>query len=74
MKSGEKFTLSLSFDRDLNLLSEKLFLTMAGFVRKNKDIPKNLIEEENKWKLDISESFEKKVLEDAGNEVDAFVG
>ena len=48
LKSGEKFTLSLSFDRDLNLLSEKLFLTMAGFVRKNKDIPKNLIEEENK--------------------------
>ena len=60
LKSGEKFTLSLSFDRDLNFLSEKLFLTMAGFVKKNKDIPKNLIEEENKWKLDISKSFEEK--------------
>ena len=60
LKSGEKFTLSLSFDRNMKLASEKLFFTMAGFVKQEKDIPANLIEEEDKLKSEFSKLFEEK--------------
>lgn len=58
LKNGSKFTLSISFDRNLKLVPDKLFLTMAGYVRQNKEIPRYLLEIENSLKDELEEKFE----------------
>lgn len=60
LKNGAKFTLSLSFDRNLNFISDKLFLTMSGYIREKKDIPKNLYDIENNLKDKLHKDFEDK--------------
>lgn len=55
--NSDKFTFCLYFDNELNFIEEKLYLTMSGYIRNNRVLPKDFLEIENKFREDVSEKF-----------------
>lgn len=56
--NSDKFTFCLYFDKELNFIAEKFFLTMSGYVRANGELPKEFMEIENKFREDLSRRFD----------------
>ena len=67
--SSEKFTLSLSFDKDLKFIPEDLFLTMVGYVKNNNRFPDNLVKLEEEEREKLKEKFEERDFNEVFNEL-----
>lgn len=65
LTTSEKFTFALYFDKDLNFLADKLFLTMSGYIYQRKNLPDNFLKIEN----DFRERIEKEFIDNEFNEV-----
>lgn len=58
ISKSDKFTIALYFDNELNFMTDKLFLTMSGFIRNKEYLPDNFNTFENEFKEKISRKFE----------------
>lgn len=55
----EKFSLALYLDNQLNIVIDKLFLTMSGYTREHGDLPENFWKIETSFKEAINSEFNK---------------
>lgn len=57
LTTSEKFTFALYFDKDLNFLADKLFLTMSGYIHRRQSLPDNFFKIENDFRERIEQAF-----------------
>ncbi|QLY81792.1 DEAD/DEAH box helicase [Clostridium intestinale] len=56
--NSEKFTVALYFDNNLNILADKLFLTMSGYIREKGSLPENFLKVETSFREELSRKFD----------------
>ncbi|MGT2736681.1 AAA domain-containing protein [Streptococcus orisratti] len=57
LTTSEKFTFALYFDKDLNFLADKLFLTMSGYIHQRQSLPDNFFKIENDFRERMNQAF-----------------
>ena len=57
VSNSEKFTFALYFDNELNLIPDKLFLTMSGYIRQKGCLPNDIFKIENSFRERVNEKF-----------------
>lgn len=60
IRESNKFGFSIYFDNNLNFVSDKLFLTASGYLKKYHKFPKDISEEEEEMRNELLNSFEEK--------------
>ena len=58
ISNSEKFTFALYFDHQLNLIADKLFLTMSGYIRENGHLPDDFLKVETLFREELNRKFE----------------
>lgn len=58
VSNSNKFTFSLSFDNQLNFLSDQLFFTVSGYIRYHGEFPEDFLKEEASFREDLNRKFE----------------
>lgn len=58
VSNSNKFTFSLSFDNQLNLLSDQLFFTVSGYIRYHGELPEDFLKEEASFREGLNRKFE----------------
>lgn len=58
VSNSEKFTLALYFDNQLNIMADKLFLTMSGYIREHSSLPEDFLNVETSFREDLSRKFD----------------
>lgn len=58
VSNSNKFTFSLSFDNQLNFLSDQLFFTVSGYIRYHGELPEDFLKEEASFREDLNRKFE----------------
>lgn len=57
VSNSEKFTLALYFDNELNIIGDKLFLTMSGYIREYSNLPEDFLKIETSFREVINRKF-----------------
>lgn len=58
ISNSEKFTLALYFDNQLNIIADKLFLTMSGYIREHGCLPEDFFKVETAFREDLNRKFD----------------
>lgn len=58
VSNSNKFTFCLSFDNQLNFLSDQLFFTVSGYIRYHGEFPEDFLKEEASFGEDLNRKFE----------------
>ncbi|NRF06976.1 replication ATP-dependent helicase, partial [Bacillus safensis] len=58
ISNSEKFTFALYFDHQLNLVADKLFLTMSGYIREHGHLPDDFLKVETLFREELDRKFE----------------
>lgn len=57
VSNSHKFTFALCFDNQLNLVADKVFYTMSGYIRRYGDFPKEFLKFENSFREKLNREF-----------------
>jgi superfamily I DNA and/or RNA helicase len=57
VSNSEKFTFALYFDNQLNIIADKLFLTMSGYIREHGNLPEDFLKVETSFREDLNRKF-----------------
>ena len=57
VSKSEKFTFALYFDNQLNIIADKLFLTMSGYIREHGNLPEDFLKVETSLREDLNRKF-----------------
>ncbi|BCZ18900.1 hypothetical protein NHP190012_05420 [Helicobacter sp. NHP19-012] len=57
---GDKFSLALIFDKDLNFVEDKTFYTMCAYVRENQELTEDMQTHEKELKHALQVQFEER--------------
>ncbi len=58
ISNSEKFTFALYFDHQLNLVADKVFLTMSGYIREHDHLPDDFLKVETLFREELDRKFE----------------
>jgi superfamily I DNA and/or RNA helicase len=57
VSNSEKFTFALYFDNQLNIITDKIFLTMSGYIREHGNLPEDFFKVETSFREALNRKF-----------------